>query len=364
MSSDDEIRVGAAQQAAAVPPPDGLRPEAHLDEWVAPDIADENGLLRAGKILEWMDVVGVLAATRHCRRPVATASVDGMELLHPIRVGDRVTMTAAVGYTSARSVGVSVSMMHGKRAAEQRSLTGYMTFVALDPHGKPAPVPQLRPDTPEEVARFREGNLRREFRNKLLSGQLAAPPAHGPEQTLFARELLKLLPRTLAFPFERTDAPEPRRKHVSYVHKIEPVRASKLNFHGTLYGGTLMRWIETTANLSARAYLDGAPVRLCGLHGLTFIRPVRRHVFVHVRSAVAHTNAESLTVLVDVDSEQPLAGEREETLRAFLTYAPLDAKLRIPPLECVADDERAAVDEVEHRLALQRSLVAENIETS
>ncbi len=57
-------------------------PEAHLDEWVAPDIADERGFLRAGKILEWMDVVGVLAASRHCRRPVATASVDGMELLH------------------------------------------------------------------------------------------------------------------------------------------------------------------------------------------------------------------------------------------------------------------------------------------
>src|SRR5438874_10517406 len=113
---------------------------AHLDEWVAPDIGDELGFLRAGKILEWMDVVGVLAASRHCRRPVATASVDGMELLHPIRVGERVTMTASIGYTSARSLGVSVSMHHGTRAAEQRSLTGYMTFVALDPHGRPAVV--------------------------------------------------------------------------------------------------------------------------------------------------------------------------------------------------------------------------------
>src|SRR5437868_13934115 len=112
-------------------------PEAHLDEWVAPDIADEQGFLRAGKVLEWMDVVGVLAASRHCRRPVATASVDGMDLLNPIRVGERVTMTAAVGHTSARSVGVSVSMKHGTRAAEQRSLTGYMTFVALDARGNP-----------------------------------------------------------------------------------------------------------------------------------------------------------------------------------------------------------------------------------
>jgi acyl-CoA hydrolase len=69
-------------------------------EWVAPDIADEQGYLRAGKILEWMDVVGVLAATRDCRRPVVTASVDGMELANPIRVGERVTMTASVAHTS------------------------------------------------------------------------------------------------------------------------------------------------------------------------------------------------------------------------------------------------------------------------
>jgi acyl-CoA hydrolase len=44
----------------------------HLDEWVAPDAADDRGFLRAGKVLEWMDVVGVVAATRHCRKPVVT----------------------------------------------------------------------------------------------------------------------------------------------------------------------------------------------------------------------------------------------------------------------------------------------------
>ena len=85
--------------------------EAHLDEWVAPDIADEQGFLRAGKILEWMDVVGVLAASRHCRCPVATASVDGMELRHPIRVGERVScwcqsqpLGVAIGAVAAHEV--------------------------------------------------------------------------------------------------------------------------------------------------------------------------------------------------------------------------------------------------------------------
>src|SRR5258706_15135853 len=120
-AEDTNARIEAVPQPAEGRP----GPEAHLDEWVAPDIADEQGYLRAGKILEWMDVVGVLAASRHCRRPVATASVDGMELLHPIRLGERVTMTAAAGYTSARSLGVSVSSRHGMPAAAQAPPTGY-----------------------------------------------------------------------------------------------------------------------------------------------------------------------------------------------------------------------------------------------
>ena len=64
-----------------------------------------------------------------------------------------------------------------------------------------------------------------------------------------------------------------------------------------------MRWIETSAQLSARSYLGGASARLIGLHGLTFIRPVERHKFIHIRSIVAHASADSLTALVDVHAE-------------------------------------------------------------
>ena len=344
-----------------------MRPgsEVHLDEWVTPEIADEHGYIRAGKVLEWMDVVGVLAATRHCRSPVVTASIDGMELQKPIRVGERLAMTASVAFTSPRSIGVSVAVRHGAPddATPPSSVAGYMTFVALDDEGKPLPVPQFQPETPAEVARFREGRLRSEFRKKMLSGQLPdldAANAPAPENPLFIRELLKLLPRSLKLPFERGRATGERHPHPSYVHKIEPIRGGKLNFHGTLYGGTLMRWIESSAQLSARSHLHGAPVRLVGLHGLTFIRPVARHVFIHVRSAIAHTATDSLTALVNVHAEDPTAGSQTETLRAFLTYAPVAANGAGAPaicaLECVGDEELGLFKEVEHRLALQRTL--------
>lgn len=339
--------------------------EVHLDEWVAPEFADEHGGLRAGKILEWMDVLGSLAATRHATRPAVTVSVDGLQLGDVPRIGQRVSLTAQVSYTSEKSMGVSVVMAHepGTRGAQARLLEGYMTFCAIDDSGAPVTVPQVVPQTPGEIARFREGALRREFRKKLEHGELSPTAATntveeiGAEsRSVFIRELLKVLPRTLRLPWDR-DPVRPRPRRTSYVHKVEMVRDGKLNFHGTLYGGTLMRWIETSANLSARAHMDG-PVRFAGLHGLTFLRPVHRSAFVHIRAMVVHTSPTSLTTLVTVQAEDALEGRHVETLRAFLTFVPFDRLADIPPLECVGDAERAVFEEVEHRLELQRLLMA------
>jgi acyl-CoA hydrolase len=336
--------------------------QVHLDEWVAPDVADERGYLRAGKILEWMDVVGVVAATRHCRMPVVTAAIDGMVLRDPIRVGARVAMSAAIAHTSERSLGVAVSMTHGRPDDGHRVvLDAYMSFVAVDDAGRPQAVPQFIPETPQEVTRFREGALRRELRRKLATGTMPipVPPPGQPadrETTLYIHELLRSFPRGLRFPWDRTHRPTAQGRDVSYVHTIEPVRGGKLNFHGTLYGGTLMRWMETNASLSARAYLAGEPVRLAGLHGLTFLRPIQPNRFVHIQSLVVHTTGDTLTVMVNVQAEDPIQGEHEDTLRAFLTYAPVEAARAPAPVTCASDDERAVFEEVEHRLAMQRML--------
>jgi acyl-CoA hydrolase len=338
----------------------------HLDEWVAPDVCDELGFLRPGKILEWMDVVGVLAATRHCARPVVTASIDGMELAAPIRVGAHVSMTASVAFTSARSIGISIEMSSGPRGARtERTVDAYMTFVAVDDDGKPMSVPAFLPHTPEEQARFLQGKLRHDLRKKITANGHAdvlrwlEDEVPGQQRTVAIREILKLLPR-VALPWGTTDVP--RRPEQSYIHKIEPVRGGKLNFHGTLYGGTLMKWLESAAQLSARSYLEGAPVELSSLHGLTFIRPVQPHVFVHVRAAVVHANAETLTTLVTTETEDPVEGTRAETLRAFLTFAPRPTRAgrrRVPPLRCIGADEKALFEEVAARLELQRRVVSQ-----
>ena len=214
-----------ATQHAFVPPPQAVSREVHLDQWVAPSIADERGELRAGTVLEWMDVVGVLAATRHSRRPVVTVSVDAMELRQPIHVGERVTMTATVGFTSEKSLGICVSMTAGfARDRDPRRFDGYMTFVALGPDERPSRVPQLSPETPAEVARFREGQIRREFRKKLEAGQLPTVSSHAAAIVGAARRLARPDEQTkqgVQNDVDGRSAREPRDE--------APVRAEQLN---------------------------------------------------------------------------------------------------------------------------------------
>ena len=127
-----------------------------------------------------------------------------------------------------------------------------------------------------------------------------------------------MFPRSFRLPWERNLGP-PQPPHNSYVHTIEPVQVSDMNFHGTLYGGKLMRWLETNAHLSARAYVGGKPVQMVGLHGLTFIRPVQRHVFVHIHSVVVHAEP---------------AGPPAHAARPRLTSGVLDPRGRARFLTC------------------------------
>lgn len=334
--------------------------EVHIDEWVAPDVCDEHGLLRAGKVLEWMDVVGALAATRYGRLPAVTAAIDGGELTDTVRVGERVTMRARVVHTSRRAIGVAVTMTvhRGTAAPPRQVLAAYMTFVVVADDGRPAAVAAFAPQTPDEVALHREGELRRAFHRELTAGGraalarpelLAAPPGRARNEAIILDVLREMAGRLAG---KRWRSGGVRSPQMSYIHKIEPVRGGKLNFHGTLYGGTLMRWIEGTAAMSASAFLD-APARLRGIHGLAFLRPITANVFVHLVARVAHADADTVTALVTASAEDPLSRTTTLSVRGFLTYEPVTAGVAIPGVARSDGEEAELYCEVSLRLALR-----------
>ena len=116
--------------------------------------------------MAWIDITAAIAAQRHCRSTVVTASIDDVHFLAPIKAGYVAELNANVVYVGRTSLEVRVVVESENPVTGERRLCCqcWLTFVALDEHGKPKPVPPLTPETPEDEARFREAEESRALR--------------------------------------------------------------------------------------------------------------------------------------------------------------------------------------------------------
>ncbi len=136
-------------------------------QMVLPAHTNAQGTIFGGIIMQWVDICGAIAANRHCRLPVVTASIDDLHFMAPVRLGHYVILKGMVNYTHRTSLEVGVRVESEDPASGVRSYTSraYLTFVALDPlTGKPTEVPALTPATADEQRRYDEGKRRREWR--------------------------------------------------------------------------------------------------------------------------------------------------------------------------------------------------------
>jgi acyl-CoA hydrolase len=140
-----------------------------MTEIVLPSHANALGTIFGGRIMSWIDIAGAIAAGRHARRVVVTASIDALHFVAPVKVGHVVHIRAAVNYAGKTSmeVGVRVDSENPITGAMNHTSTAYLTFVALDDNGRPSAVPPVLPETPEEKRRYEQAKTRRESRMKL-----------------------------------------------------------------------------------------------------------------------------------------------------------------------------------------------------
>jgi len=140
-----------------------------MAEIVLPSDANALGTIFGGKIMAWIDIAGAIAAGRHARRVVVTASIDALHFIAPVKVGHVVHIRAAVNFAGRTSmeVGVRVDSENPVTGEMHHTATAYTTFVALDDHGKPTPVAPIKAETPEEKRRFASAQSRRASRIQL-----------------------------------------------------------------------------------------------------------------------------------------------------------------------------------------------------
>lgn len=137
-----------------------------MTELVLPQDSNLLGNILGGRVMHLIDVAGAIAAHRHCHRQVVTASVDRLDFLNPVRVGDLIILQAQVNraFHTSMEVGVEVFSEDAKAGVRKRTTSALLTYVALDDERNPVEVPPLILKTSEERRRFEAAGARRETR--------------------------------------------------------------------------------------------------------------------------------------------------------------------------------------------------------
>ncbi|MES1260377.1 MAG: acyl-CoA thioesterase [Acidobacteriota bacterium] len=135
-------------------------------ELALPNDANALGNLLGGKIMHLVDLAGAIAAMRHSGKVVVTASIDQMQFIHPVKIGQLVRLRASVNraFHTSMEVGVKVWMEDLLTGREQHVSSAFLTFVAIDAEGKRGEIPSVIPETVDELRRYDEAGKRREYR--------------------------------------------------------------------------------------------------------------------------------------------------------------------------------------------------------
>ncbi|HQR17502.1 MAG TPA: acyl-CoA thioesterase [Gemmatimonadales bacterium] len=137
---------------------------SELTKLIMPHMQNVLGNLFGGELMSMVDQAAAVAAIRHAGGPVVTASIDRVDFREPIPIGALVTCTGTVDYVGNSSMDITVEVYSEKVSTGERrhTNTAHVIFVAIDANGKPMRVPRLRPETPEEEARYEAARKHRE----------------------------------------------------------------------------------------------------------------------------------------------------------------------------------------------------------
>src|SRR5271154_1820646 len=138
--------------------------QSEMAEIVLPNDANPLNALLGGRLMHWIDLAGAMAAHRHSRQYVVTASIDHLDFLVPVRVGDIVVLRSSVNrvFHTSMEVGVKVWVENYISDTAQHVSSAYLTFVAIDGKGNRLKVAPVIPETQEQQRRYDDAGRRRD----------------------------------------------------------------------------------------------------------------------------------------------------------------------------------------------------------
>jgi acyl-CoA hydrolase len=142
--------------------------QVEMTELVLPNDTTTLGNMLGGRLMHLIDIAAAIAGARHSKRVSVTASVDELNFLHPIKLGEVVILKASVNrvFKTSMEIGVKVFSQNLRTGELIHANSAYLTFVALNDHGKPTQIDPITPEGETEVRRYKEALERRERRLK------------------------------------------------------------------------------------------------------------------------------------------------------------------------------------------------------
>ena len=141
--------------------------QSERSEIIFPADANALGNLFGGRLMQYIDLVGAMAASRHARAITVTASMDHLDFVAPVRVGDLLILKASVNraYKTSMEVGVKAMVEDIRQSRLRHVSSAYLTYVAVDKDGQRLVVPQVVPETDHQKRRYEDAARRREMRS-------------------------------------------------------------------------------------------------------------------------------------------------------------------------------------------------------
>jgi 4-hydroxybenzoyl-CoA thioesterase len=278
-----------------------------------PDEVDLDGrTIKAGHVLEWIDRAGFACAAAWSGSYCVTAYVGNVGFRQPIRAGSLVETTARVIATGTSSMQVLVTVDTAPPTGGELERVAHclLVLVAVDADGHARPVPQWRPANAVELDLLDLAEQRVAARARIRTAMEAQTYTE-------AGTAPRLLLRFLATPRD-------------------------VNWGGRVHGGTVMRWIDETAQACAWSWTRQPTVGVYA-GGIHFHRPIEIGALVEVESRILHTGPHSVHLATHVRSADPVVGEYRTTTRCMSVFVPLDDAGRVaevPRLPLATEEDR------------------------